>query len=182
MSQPIRLSSLVSAPGSGFDKPFEMLHACHERLERMLALLWRLRRHLHDHGADEQARQAAGDVMRYFDQAAPQHHRDEERHVFPPLLAQADPATVAVVLRLQQEHLQMESRWAAARVLLSAIAQGELQTLVQRDEAVLDSFAALYAGHIEAEEQIAYPAALAMLEEPTQREMGREMAQRRGVK
>ena len=29
------------APGTGFDQPFEMLEACHERVQRMLALLAR---------------------------------------------------------------------------------------------------------------------------------------------
>ncbi len=103
MNQPIRLSSLTAAPAAGFEQPFEMLEACHERVQRMLALLGRLREHLASHGADEQARQAARDVMRYFDQAAPEHHRDEELHVFPPLLAQNDPKVAAVVVRLQQD-------------------------------------------------------------------------------
>ena len=181
MTQPIRLSSLTGAPAAGFEQPFEMLEACHERVHRMLALLGRLREHLHGHGADEQARQAARDVMRYFDQAAPEHHRDEERHVFPPLLAQNDPATVAVVVRLQQDHLQMESRWAAARIVLSSLAAGELQALAPHEEAVLDAFASLYAGHIEAEEQIAYPTAAALLPGEALQEMSRDMMQRRGL-
>jgi hemerythrin-like domain-containing protein len=181
MNQPIRLSSLTAAPAAGFEQPFEMLEACHERVQRMLALLARLREHLRSHGADEQARQAARDVMRYFDQAAPEHHRDEELHVFPPLLAQRDPATVAVVLRLQKDHLEMESRWAAACAVLSAIAAGEMPALAQPDDAVLDAFASLYASHIDAEEQIAYPAAVVLLAGEALEEMSRDMMQRRGV-
>ena len=158
MTQPIRLQSLVAAPAAGFEQPFEMLDACHERVHRMLALLARLREHLRTHGADTQAQQAARDVMRYFDQAAPQHHRDEELHVFPPLLAQGDPRTVAVVTRLQQDHLQMESRWRAARQVLDSVADARTAALSSADDAVLDAFAGLYAGHIQAEEEIAYPA------------------------
>ena len=79
----------MRSPGAGFDQPFEMLDACHDRVRRSLDLLRRLRDYLrgHGHGCDDSARQAARDVLRYFDIAAPLHHEDEELHVFPPLLA-----------------------------------------------------------------------------------------------
>jgi hemerythrin-like domain-containing protein len=182
MSQPIRLSSLLPGPAAGFEQPFEMLQACHERVARMLALLGRLREHLPGHGADQSARDAARDVMRYFDQAAPQHHRDEELHVFPPLLAQGEPETVALVRRLQQDHVQMESRWQDARRVLAAINAGELQALGPAQDAALDAFAGLYDGHIQAEEGVAYAAAIELLDEPARRAMGQEMMRRRGVK
>jgi len=175
------MASLVSGPAAGFEQPFEMLEACHERVQRMLALLQRLREHLPGHGADANARQAARDVMRYFDQAAPQHHRDEELHVFPLLLAHGDAATQDVVRRLQEDHLQMEPRWAAARAILDAIACGELAALTSAHEAVLDAFAGPYAEDIAAEEQLAYPAAAALLDEEALAEMGAEMMRRRGV-
>jgi hemerythrin-like domain-containing protein len=182
MSQPIRLSSLLPGPAAGYEQPFEMLEACHERVHRMLELLARLRDHLARHGADQRARDAARDVMRYFDQAAPHHHRDEELHVFPALLSQGEPGTVALVRRLQQDHVNMEARWQDARGVLAAIQSGELQALRPADEAALDAFAGLYDGHIEAEEGIVYPAAVELLDEPAQRAMGEEMMRRRGVK
>lgn len=182
MNQPIRLSSLLPGPAAGFEQPFEMLEACHERVHRMLKLLGRLREHLRGHGADQSARDAARDVMRYFDQAAPHHHRDEELHVFPALLAQGEPETVALVHRLQRDHVEMEARWQEARRVLAAIQGGELQALAAADDAALDAFAGLYDGHIEAEEGIVYPAAVDLLDEPAQRAMGEEMMRRRGVK
>ena len=182
MSQPIRMSSLVSAPAAGFEQPFEMLEACHERVNRMLKLQERLRGHLPGHGADADARQAAADVMRYFDLAAPHHHRDEELHVFPPLLAGGDGETIALVTRLRQDHLQMESRWVGARAVLAAIAAGDLHALAPEHDAALDAFASLYAGHIEAEEKLAYPAARKLLDEPAIAAMSAEMMKRRGVR
>lgn len=183
MSQPIQIRSLAGvAPAAGFEQPFEMLQACHERVQRMLALLARLRDHLPAHGADIQAQQAARDVMRYFDQAAPEHHRDEELHVFPALLAQGDPGTVAVVKRLQQDHLQMESRWAGARKVLTAVAAGQLNALGPEEASALDAFAGLYGGHIDAEEQIAYPAAALLLEGAPLEAMSRDMMARRGLR
>jgi hemerythrin-like domain-containing protein len=181
MNQPIRMASLISTPAVGFEQPFEMLQACHERVARMLALLQRLREHLPGHGADENARQAARDVMRYFDLAAPHHHRDEELHVFPPLRAQGDPATLALVGRLQQDHLQMESHWLQARQVLDAVACGALQALTAQDETALDSFACLYDDHIHAEEGLAYPSAAALLDATALAAMGDEMMRRRGA-
>lgn len=115
---------LHPGPGAGFDQPFEMLAACHERVARMLGLLQRLQAHLQQRGADASASSAARDVMRYFDQAAPQHHLDEERHVFPLLRASADPRLVALAGRLQAEHRTMAAAWAVLRGDLQAVAEG----------------------------------------------------------
>lgn len=171
-----------SSPAAGFDEPFEMLLACHERVQRMLALLLRLAEHLATQGADEQARQAARDVMRYFDQAGPAHHEDEERHLFPLLLAQGGPDIAAVVGRLQQDHAAMGTQWQAVRADLAEVEAGRWPPA--QAAAVLprwQAYAALYAGHIAAEEGQAYPAARPLLAAPALRAMGQEMAQRRGV-
>ncbi|MES2940745.1 MAG: hemerythrin domain-containing protein [Pseudomonadota bacterium] len=180
MSSPIQISQ-PGAAAPTFAQPFDMLEACHQRLHRTLALLDKLRGHLPAHGADQQAQQAARDVMRYFDQAAPQHHHDEELHVFPPLAVHGSPDTVALVARLREDHLQMEARWPAARAVLAAIADGSLGSLSAAQSAALDAFAGLYGAHIEAEEQLAYPLALAMLDQAAVAAMGQEMARRRGV-
>lgn len=175
------LQSLVSTPAAGFEQPFEMLEACHERLHRMLDLLARLRLHVREHGADTQAQQAARDVMRYFDLAAPQHHHDEELHVFPPLLAQGDARVRELVQRLQQDHVRMEAGWKQAREVLALIAAGGLARLDAAQDAALDGFSGLYAGHIEAEEQVAYPTARGLLDRDAIARAGQEMMRRRGV-
>jgi hemerythrin-like domain-containing protein len=134
-------------PGAGYEAPFEMLEACHERVERMLRLLQRLREHLNVTGRDAQAAEAARDVLRYFDQAAPRHHEDEERHVFPAVLAAPDASALphpdtgdgtgtdsgqgngggtglhAVVRRLLKDHAAMQTHWASVRPVLERIAQ-----------------------------------------------------------
>lgn len=172
----------LRTPGVGFEQPFDMLHACHERVQRTLGLLVRLRQHLVDHGADAAARDAARDVLRYFDVAAPLHHQDEELHVFPRLLGpQATPQVRALVLHLQRDHVLMAAEWAAARVPLQALAQGLCAAFTPQDDAVLDRFAERYADHIAAEEGMAYPAAAAGLPGAELTAMGREMAARRGA-
>jgi hemerythrin-like domain-containing protein len=172
----------AASMGPTFDEPFEMLEACHERLGRMLDLLARLRRHLRAEGNDTQAQQAARDVMRYFDTAAPQHHRDEELHVFPVLLGIGDYELVRLVATLQQDHVAMESRWIAVRSLLEEVESGQRRSFNEADDAVLDAFTQLYAGHIEAEEGVAYPHATAAIEPDRLREMSRDMAARRNAR
>lgn len=174
-----------SAPAVGFEQPFAMLEACHERVQRTLALLARLRAHVRQHGADEDARQAARDVLRYFDIAAPLHHEDEELHVFPLLRAQASPDVQTLVQRLQQDHLAMTADWAAARVPLLALVDATdaaAAPFTPGGDAALDRFSQRYADHIAAEEGTAYPAALALLAPATLAAMGQEMAARRGVR
>jgi hemerythrin-like domain-containing protein len=173
--------SLHAGPGAGFDEPFEMLAACHGRVERMLGLLERLARHLVERGADADARDAARDVMRYFDLAGPAHHEDEERHVFPALAATGDPALRTLAARLHDEHLEMARRWAALRQALLAVAKGAWPGQGGAALAAWPAFAALYRAHIAAEERLAYPAVRRLLDTRAERAMGREMAQRRGA-
>ena len=175
-----------SAPLAGLEAPFEMLAACHERVERMLALQAKLQQHLKDKGCDEPARQAARDVMRYFDLAAPLHHQDEEVHVFPPLLAGPDAELRALVERLLRDHRQMEQAWVAARRTLQAIADSPAGAdgpapLAPEQADALERFAALYRQHLEDENGVAYPAAQAALPPAAVQAMSEDMMQRRGV-
>ncbi|MDE3208835.1 MAG: hemerythrin domain-containing protein, partial [Pseudomonadota bacterium] len=73
----------ILKPGPGFHEPVEMLDACHERMRRHCQTLEKLVTHLGMTGADESARQAAANVIRYFDQSALDHHADEEVNLFP---------------------------------------------------------------------------------------------------
>ncbi len=172
-----------SAPGVGFEAPFEMLDACHERVERMLRLLGKIREHVAAHGADAQARDAARDVMRYFDQAGPHHHEDEERHVFPPLLAQRDPAVLAVVIRLKQDHREMAVQWARVRAALLALVEaGDRWAGFSADDLRLfDAYDALYRRHLVDENGVVYPAARSLIRGEVLQAMSADMMARRGV-
>lgn len=166
---------LHRTPGAGFDAPFEMLAACHERVERMLVLLERLQAHLAQAGADASAQQAARDVMRYFDLAAPLHHDDEERHVFPRLRAAGQ---AALADRLHADHEAMRPAWAAVRRTLAAVAEGQAAAPAA---GAWEDFAALYRRHLHDEDSAAYPAARAQLDAAALQAMGAEMARRRGL-
>lgn len=165
--------TLHAGPAVGFDQPFEMLAACHERVRRSLDLLLRLQAHVAAHGADAQAQDAARDVLRYFDLAGPKHHEDEERHVLPRLRAAGQGALAE---RLAADHAEMTRQWAALRPALSAIAQAAPGPL---DSSACDAYAALYAAHMVAEEGEAFPQAAEGLAPQALAAMGEEMAARR---
>ncbi|RDJ99826.1 hemerythrin HHE cation-binding protein [Paraburkholderia lacunae] len=174
---------LHASPGAGFDEPFDMLTACHEKAERMLILLERLARHLEECGADADAAQAARDITRYFDVAGPAHHEDEERHLFPALTSQGLPARTAIIEKLQREHLTMSEQWKTLRIDLDQLVAGRWPVNMSTEAfGRWATFAALYRGHIAAEETQVYPAARQLLDDTARDAMGCEMAQRRGVR
>jgi hemerythrin-like domain-containing protein len=164
---------LHAGPAVGFDQPFEMLTACHERVRRSLDLLQRLHAHVLQHGVDAQAREAAADVLRYFDRAGPAHHEDEERHVLPRLRA-AGLAEMAD--RLHADHVEMTQRWAWLREPLLAWVRGETADL---NHGSLLDYIALYEEHMRIEDGQAFAAARTGLLEDSLATMGEEMAARR---
>ena len=144
-------------PAVGFEQPFEMLAACHDRVRRSLVLLQRLIEHIDATGHDAQSRSAAADVLRYFDLAAPQHHLDEEEKVFPPLLVGGDAELVAAVRRLQQDHGWIEEDWLELAPQLRAIASGNSWVDPAEFQHDVEVFLDLCRGHIALEETLIYP-------------------------
>jgi len=174
-------------PGSSYAQPFELLGACHERVQRSLDLLERLVAHLQEQQAcDAAARSAARDVLRYFDVAAPLHHQDEELHVFPALEAGGDAGQKQACAELRTQHVQIAAAWQALRRPLhelAALPDGPLDShLLQDLTPAATQFVRLHDAHLRTEDGLVFPAAAALLAEPAQAEMGREMAARRGLK
>ncbi len=168
------------APAVGFEQPYAMLEACHERVQRSLDLLGRLLDHVAQKGHDDQTRSAAADVLRYFDIAAPLHHADEETHVFPLLLAQGDAELRVLVQRLHAEHQRMQTLWAQVRQPLLRWCEPDC---TERPETAtreaVAQFRAIYGAHIANEEGLAFPAARARMDAATLADMGRQMQARR---
>ncbi|MCE4555899.1 hemerythrin domain-containing protein [Roseateles cellulosilyticus] len=164
---------LHAGPAVGFDQPFEMLAACHERVRRTLDLLQRLQAHVQSHGADAQAQSAATDVLRYFDIAGPAHHEDEERHVLP-RLREAGEATLAD--RLAADHREMTRLWTSIRAPLQSWAAGQPALL---DTDLLAAYSRSYEDHLSVEDARAFAIARAATEPSALKPMGEEMAARR---
>ncbi|MFO1323069.1 MAG: hemerythrin domain-containing protein [Burkholderiales bacterium] len=171
---PIDLPNGSAAPG--FDDPVGMLRACHRRIERQLATLGRLRRHLPEHHADADARIAAAAILRYFDTAAINHHADEEDSVFPRLRTAA-PDAAPLLAALATDHVALAARWMKLRPLLAAIVAHSGAYLPVKD---VEEFCAAYAAHIAREESEFLPRA-ATLPAADLAAIGAEMAARRDL-
>ncbi|MFO1316444.1 MAG: hemerythrin domain-containing protein [Burkholderiales bacterium] len=161
----------------GFDDPLGVLRACHRRIERQLATLGRLRRHLPEHHADHDARTAATAILRYFDTAAANHHADEEQSLFPRLLRVA-PDMASLATALEREHEALAARWMRMRPLLSAIVARSGAYLPAKGVAELCD---AYASHIAREEGELLPRAAEALSAADLAAIGSEMAARRDI-
>ncbi|CUI09506.1 pyridoxamine 5'-phosphate oxidase [Massilia antarctica] len=169
-----------SAPG--FDQPIAVLKHCHDRIRKQVATLEKLLPHLASHGADDEARQAARAVMKYFDQAAPLHHEDEEQNLVPMLLASASGADAELLAQLVpailDEHRQMDGMWQELHEQLSAIADGSAAVLRAHD---VQRFAETYRAHMEREESHIAPMAKRLFSAAQMASLGQAMQQRRGI-
>lgn len=170
--------SLLGEAAPGFDRPLDVLQACHGRIARQCDTLDKLLIHLPVHGADAQAQQAARAVLAYFDTAAVQHHDDEERNLFPLLeLCGADGAC-DLVETLTLEHDELARLWRRLRISLQQLEAGGTATL---DEALMRRFIALNRAHLEFENTHVLPLARHFLGAAEIERLGRAMAARRGV-
>jgi hemerythrin-like domain-containing protein len=171
-----------SSPAAGFDQPVDMWRACHQRVRRFSALAARLAAHIDEHGANEEAQITANSIRRYFNEAAPRHHEDEELDMFPRLRQRlsprADAAVLAALESIEQEHLIMAVDWSALDVDLGAISRGEA---VKMDKALIHRFEATYRQHIDVEEEVLLPAMQRLLSADDWDAIGRSMAERRGL-
>jgi len=173
------MTSLLGAAAPGFDRPLDVLEACHGRIAKQCDTLDKLLAHLPLHGADTQAQQAACAVLAYFDTAAVHHHDDEERNLFP-LLEQANaPGACDLVETLTLEHDELAQLWRHLRVQLAQIGAGADATL---DAALTLRFVALNRAHLEFENAHVLPLARQTLDAAAVERLGRAMAARRGVR
>ena len=161
----------------GFDDPIGVLRACHRRMERQLATLSRLCRHLPEHHADDEARTAAAAIMRYFDTAAANHHAEEEATLLPRLRA-ARPDLAELCDQIERDHAVLGDRWFRLRPRLAAVAVGRSGYLSIRE---VDAFCAGYRAHIAGEEAGLLSHAQSALDESMLAEIGEEMAARRNL-
>jgi pyridoxamine 5'-phosphate oxidase len=176
------MKNLLPEAAPAFDQPVAVLKHCHDRIRKQLATLEKLLVHLPEHGADEQARQAAQAVLRYFDKAAHLHHDDEEQDLIPMLRAVAqgeDAATLqALVPVILQDHQDMDAMWQDLHEQLTMIADGSAAVL---SAVTVQRFVQRYTSHLEREESNIAPMALRLFSPAQMTRLGNAMQQRRGL-
>ena len=176
------MTSLLPDAAPGFDRPIAVLKHCHDRIRKQLATLEKLLAHLPVAGADEQARQAAAAIVKYFDQGAPLHHADEEDNLIPMLrtVAQGDDAAALQELAplILEQHHAMDSTWVQLREQLNAIAAGTDAAL---SASTAQQFIAAYTAHMLREESTLAPMAMRLFTAEQMAQLGAAMQARRNA-
>lgn len=172
----INISDNKDAPG--FDSPLNMLHACHDRIMDQCTTLQKLMQHLPMNGNDEQAKQAAQAILRYFDTAGQLHHQDEEIDLFPMLRASKHEDAEAMIKRLLDDHQKIDALWLRLKPVLQAISDGTADTL---ERTLVADFSFTYGKHVMYENTQLLPLSSQVLSDAQMLEMGKHMAERRGV-
>lgn len=158
---------------------FEFLDSTHQEIQQQLQLLHTLVDAIENDGLSAATRDTARRVLDYFNGEARQHHLDEEKHIFPSLLASQNAEVVQATEHLIQDHGWLEENWIQIAPSLEAATGGNLWFDTAELRHAMEVFEALYLDHILLEESIAYPEARKRLQGLDTLGMGREMAKRR---
>lgn len=138
---------------------FAALDTCHQQMLTQLKALTDLAKRIESEGIDADVQQPADQIETFFSGTSRAHHAQEEKVVFPPILAGDDETLKATVKTLQQDHGWIEENWIELSPKLRAIASGnnwfEPAELVSQVEV----FVTLVQNHIALEESTVYPAA-----------------------
>ncbi|WP_395703211.1 hemerythrin domain-containing protein [Aquabacterium sp.] len=157
----------------------DLLDGCHRRTALALDQLAAMVSRLSEQGADAETRRLARQVHEFFSTTVRQHHDDEERHVFPRMLASGDAALMQTVLRLQTDHNWLEEDWLNLSPQLLAVAEGHVGYEVEALREWSEVFIGLLRDHMALEESVIYPQARAKLGERERHDIGRQIASRR---
>jgi hemerythrin-like domain-containing protein len=136
---------------------FKALDACHLQIQEHLAELQRMAKHMETEGLSESDRKLAGEIEGFFSSTSREHHEQEEKHVFPPLLVSGNDEIKAAVRTLQQDHGFIEENWIELAPQLRAIAEGNDWFDGAEFQHNVEIFLELLNGHIALEESMIYP-------------------------
>ena len=111
------------------------------------------------------ARQIAADTVTFFRDAVYEHHAEEERELFPAVLASAAKGierdkVQAIVAELTAEHRRVESAWSKLEPKLKAVAKGHDAEI---DGAEVTALVETYQAHARYEEEVFLPLSQAIL-------------------
>jgi len=171
-----------TTPAPDFQHPLQLLSACHGRINSFNDLLLRLPPHLEVNGSDQDARQAAERILKYFDTAGQHHHEDEERNLFPVLhdiaKTEGNREILGLLELLVAQHREMTQAWQELRLyLLTVMEGGEVLPAAMS----VERFIGLYNEHMPLEDKVLLPYASRVLSAAQLEALGEAMAERRGV-
>ena len=142
--------------GAASASPIETFSQCHVGILEHLLTLGQLPALLEP---AVQARRIAADTVAFFREAVFEHHAEEERELFPAVLASAVDGeerdkVQSIVSALAAEHRSIESAWSKLEPKLKAVAKGHD---VDIDVAEIADLVERYQAHARYEEQAFLP-------------------------
>jgi hemerythrin-like domain-containing protein len=154
-------TATVSAAASA-DAPLTNFTQCHAGIVRRLNVLDELPALLEPAA---RARSLAEQSLAFFREAIYEHHLDEERELFPAVLASAQPGVErdrvqTMVDRLTAQHRTLEALWKSMERELKRVARGQDSELDAND---VHRLVSEYVAHVRYEETDFLPAAEAIL-------------------
>lgn len=133
VASPSKPSALTSAsmPAAASDTPIDLFSKCHDGILRKLDAFAELP-HLLEQAA--RVRLIAAETVKFFRDVVYAHHVEEERELFPAVLASATPGAEleqvrTIAARLTEEHRALERAFEKLESGLKAVAKGKDATL-----------------------------------------------------
>jgi hemerythrin-like domain-containing protein len=169
-----------------FTEPLGLLTDCHRRVEKFLRVIVVVAETAQGDPLTEEHRAGLETALRYFRSAAPLHTADEEVSLFPRMRACNDPEVAAALERidgLEADHKNADM----AHKVVDDLAQWWLNEGTLPGDAVAELISNarglrdMYQHHIALEDEVIFPLAGRALDARTLAQVGREMAERRGL-
>lgn len=147
---------------AGGDDPLSQFSQCHTGILRQLDALSELPALAQ---AAARARQTADETLRFFRDVIYEHHAEEEKELFPAVLASANPGeerdkVQEIVERLTRQHREVESTWSHLERALGHVAKGRSAEI---DAAAVADLVRRYQDHATFEEEVFLPLSQAIL-------------------
>lgn len=136
---------------------FDALDECHRQIGTRLKHLAEVAERAAAGEMNDDLCGQAAEIESFFSNVSRAHHEQEERGVFPPLLAIGDPVLVETVQLLQEEHAWIESRWSGIAPRLRAFAGGQAVEGAGGFVASVQEFLQVLKLHMELEDTVIYP-------------------------
>ena len=144
------------------DTPLDQFSQCHSGILKHLGSLAELPSLIEPAA---RARRIATELLDFFRAAVYEHHAEEERELFPAVLASAEEGQERtyvrnIVDRLTREHRQVEAAWVRLEPGLKDMARGRDTDL---EPAAVGSLVAVYRAHADYEEKVFLPLSQSIL-------------------
>jgi len=169
---------------ASFDQPLELLLSCHKKILHYSSALNKIVTALQSEGWQDNYATSVEQVRHYFNVAVPEHHLDEEVHLFPTIIA-LDPELkksdsleiVTLINNMIKEHVESDALWEKLDSLLAERSQdfSTLEKLARQFEADMHE-------HARIENEMIFPYAKKHISNSDFKKMGQEIARRRGIK